>query len=221
LIIEHPRNSDPSCYSYTRVRGYGDRRLHQRSPLSFERLIFPHNIGENHWICIVVFPKQSLIVAVDSLRMARPLAYARIIFRWLYDETRYHWPEDNTTMFGSHRPDRGWVFRVDSIVSQQSDTWNCGVFALGYVICFLFGMNPNKLKPDLIEDYRIHLFCDLFDEQVLVDPTRIVSHPPPPWASTESGTPSRRIKIKLATLPPSPLSPENALWSTSRRLTLP
>jgi hypothetical protein len=25
LIIEHPTNSDPSCYSYTRVRGYGDR----------------------------------------------------------------------------------------------------------------------------------------------------------------------------------------------------
>jgi hypothetical protein len=168
-----------------------------------------------------VFPKQSLIVAVNSLRMGRPLAYARIIFRWLYDETRYHWPEDNTTMFGSHRPDRGWVFRVDSMVSQQKDTWNCGVFALGYVICFLFDMHPNKLKPDLIADYRIRLFCDLFDEQVLVDPTRIVSHPPPPWASTESGTPSRRIKIKLATLPPSPLSPENALRSTSRRLTLP
>jgi hypothetical protein len=85
LIIEHPMNSDPSCYSYTRVRGYGNRRLHQRSPLSFEHLIFPHNIGNSQWICIVVFPKQSLIVAVDSLRMARPLAYARTIFPWLYD----------------------------------------------------------------------------------------------------------------------------------------
>jgi Ulp1 family protease len=180
LIIEHPMNSDPSCCNYTRVRGYGDRRLHRRSPLSFERLVFANNIRDNRWIIIVVFPKQSLIVAVDSLRMERPVAAARTIFRWLYDETRYHWPADNTKMFGSHRPDRGWVFRVDSTVSQQIDTWNCGVFVLGYVVCFLFGMNPNKLKHDLIEDYLVRLFCNLFDEQVLVDPTRIVSPPPPP-----------------------------------------
>jgi hypothetical protein len=83
-------------------------------------------------------------------------------------------------MFGSHRPNRGWVFRVECMVSQQKDTWNCGVFALGYVICFLFEMNPNKLKPDLNADYRICLFCGLFDGQVLVDPTRMVSHPHPP-----------------------------------------
>jgi Ulp1 family protease len=57
LIIEYPANSEPSCYNYTRVRGYGERRLDKRSPLSFERLIFPHNIGNSHWICIVVFPK--------------------------------------------------------------------------------------------------------------------------------------------------------------------
>jgi hypothetical protein len=221
LIIEHPVNSDPPCYNYKRVRGYGDMGPHQRRSLSFELLVFPNNIHDNHWIIIVVFPKQSLIVAVDSLRMERPVAAARTIFRWLYNETRYHWPADNTKMFGSHLPDRGWVFRVDSTVSHQTDTWNCGVFVLGYVVCFLFEMNPNKLKPDLIEDYRVRLFCDFFDEQVLVDPTRIVSYPPSPWASTEIGTPSRRIKIKLSTLPSSPLSPENALRSTSRRLTLP
>jgi hypothetical protein len=31
LIIEHPLNSDPPCYNYSRVRGYGDRQLRQRS----------------------------------------------------------------------------------------------------------------------------------------------------------------------------------------------
>jgi hypothetical protein len=100
---------------------------------------------------------------------------------------------------------------------------------LGIVVCspsvklfvFLFEMHPNKLTPDLIADYHIRLFCDLFHEQVLGDPKRIVSHPPPPWASTESGKPSTRVKINLATLPPSPLLPENALRSTSRWLTLP
>jgi hypothetical protein len=180
LIIEHPANSEPSCYNYTKVRSYAERRLGKRSPLSFERLIFPHNIGNSHWICIVVFPKLSLIVAIDSYRMGRTVAYARTIFRWLYDETKYNWPEDNTRMFGSHKPDRGWVFRVDNTVTQQNDTWNCGVFTLGYVICLLFEMNPNKLTPMLIADYRIRLFCDLFDEQVLQDKKRRAIYPPPP-----------------------------------------
>jgi hypothetical protein len=113
----------------------------------------------------------------------------------------------------------GWVFRVDNKVSHQMDSFNCGVFLLGYVVCFLFGMNPSKLSPALIADYRIRLFCDLFDEQVLVDPMRVVSYPSTPWARTATGTPSLRIKLPL--LPPSPLSPENALRSTSSGVTLP
>jgi hypothetical protein len=122
-------------------------------------------------------------------------------------------------MCSSHQPDMGWVFRVDNKVSHQLDGFNCGVFLLGYIVCFLFGMDPSKLSPVLIADYRICLFCDLFDEQVLVDPTRIVSYPPTPWARTTTGTPSLRIKLPI--LPPSPLLPENALRSTSNRVTLP
>jgi hypothetical protein len=113
----------------------------------------------------------------------------------------------------------GRVLGVDNKVSHQLDGFNCGVLLLGYVVCFLFGMNPGKLSPDLIADYRIRLFCDLFDDQVLVDPTRIVSYPPAPWARTTTGTPSLRIKLSI--LPPSPRSPENALRLTSNRVTLP
>jgi hypothetical protein len=165
-----------------------------------------------------VFPKQSLIVALDSMIGGRPVAAARTVFRWLYDETKYNWLADNDEQFSLHQPDMGWVFRVDNKVSHQLDGFNCGVFLLGYVVCFLFGMNPSKLSPALIADYRIRLFCDLFDEQVLVDSTRIVSYPPPPWACTPIGSPSLRINIQ--TLPPSPLSPRNALRSTLRRATL-
>jgi Ulp1 family protease len=72
------------------------------SPLSFEYLVFPNNFHGFHWNIIVVFLKQSLIVTLDSMKGGRPVAAARTVFRWLYDETKYNWPADNNEMFSSH-----------------------------------------------------------------------------------------------------------------------
>jgi hypothetical protein len=121
LIIKKPKNSDPPRYNYSRMVGFGSRRLHDMSPLSFECLVFPNNIYDMHWNIIVVFPKQSLIVAVDSMTGGRPVASARTVFRWLYDETKYNWPADKNDKFSSHQPDMGWGFRVDNKVSHQMD----------------------------------------------------------------------------------------------------
>jgi hypothetical protein len=84
-----------------------------------------------------VIPKQSLIVAIDSMGGAGSVVATRTVFRWLYYETKYNCPADNDEMFSVHRPDMGWGFRIANKVSSQLDTFNCAV-CLSWVTLFAF-----------------------------------------------------------------------------------
>jgi hypothetical protein len=39
---------------------------------------------------------------------------------------------------------------VDTELTVQGDSYNCGVFMVGYFHCLLFGMNPRHLTPALV-----------------------------------------------------------------------
>jgi hypothetical protein len=102
---------------------------------------------------MAVFPKQRLIVALDSLKEGS-VKDARIIFRWLYGETKYNYPADAEKMFQPYQQGLGWKCMMDEELAVQGDTYNCGVFMIGYFHCLLFGMNPRRLTPELMAGYR-------------------------------------------------------------------
>jgi Ulp1 family protease len=140
IITEQPGGDDPmynrKFYHYDRVRTYTHRKLHGWSPLTIDYMLLPNNYGTLHWDLILVFPKQRHIVGLDSMHQNSD-EDARIIFRWLFDETSYNYPGDVDKFFLPHTKDMGWTFRVDKSVPGQTDGFNCGVFLLGYVACVL------------------------------------------------------------------------------------
>jgi Ulp1 family protease len=99
LILETPKQPTTAgtgmdYYIYDKVVGVAEKQLLGKSPLDFDCLLFPNGIYRNHWNIMVVFPKHRLMIAaLDSLKVGS-VKDARIIFRWMYDETKYNHPGD-------------------------------------------------------------------------------------------------------------------------------
>jgi Ulp1 family protease len=95
MITEQPGGDDPrynrKLYHYNRVRTYAHRKLRGWSPLTIDCMLLPNNYSDLHWDLILVFPKQRHIVGLDSMHQNSHVD-ARIIFRWLFDETSYNYP---------------------------------------------------------------------------------------------------------------------------------
>jgi hypothetical protein len=142
---------------------------------------------------------------------------ARLIFRWLFDETSYNYPGEVDKLFLPHTKDMGWTFRVDTSLPGQTDGFNCGVFLLGYVACVLYEMNPCRLTPMLVQGYRIRLFGECSSFSLNTDPNCIKHHKGPPWV------PEKKSRVTLDPIPATPLSPNKELRATgsSRRFVLP
>jgi hypothetical protein len=102
MINEHPQSYDPrfnrEFYHYDRVRTYAHRKLHGWSPMTIDCMIFPNNVGKQHWNHIIVYPKERHIVGLDSMHV-NSCADARTIFRWLSDQTSYNHPGDVDKLF--------------------------------------------------------------------------------------------------------------------------
>jgi hypothetical protein len=83
LILETPQQPTTAgagmeyC-KYGTVVGYADKRLLGNSPLQFDCLLFPNGIYHQHWKIMAVFPKERMIVALDSMRIGS-VKDARII----------------------------------------------------------------------------------------------------------------------------------------------
>jgi hypothetical protein len=189
LILECPNKAD-DFYVYDRVITYAGKRLLGKSPAQFDCLLFPNNITRSHWTIMAVFPKQRKIVCLDSMFNGN-IQDARLIFRWLYDEIRYSHPNDEKSMFQPYQPDLGWKYTTDKDLRVQNDSWNCGVFMVGFLHCLLFGINPRHLTPELMVEYRKRIFDDLHGERVKV-------YPASPWMKYKPG------KIIQTSLPPLP-----------------
>jgi Ulp1 family protease len=69
LILKQPTEKGPRYYVYEKAVGVADKRPLGKSPLYFDCLLFPNGINSNHWTIMAVFPKERLIVALDSFRI--------------------------------------------------------------------------------------------------------------------------------------------------------
>jgi hypothetical protein len=179
-------------YKYDTVVGYADKRLLGMSPLDFDCLLFPNGIYHQHWNIMAVFPKQRLIVALDSMRTGS-VKDARIICRWLYDETSYNHPADVKKLCSPFQPDLGWKYMVDRQLAVQRDGYNnCSVLMIGYFHCLLFGMNPRRLTAPLMTEYRQRIFAAMHGAKVMDYPTS-------PWIELNL---EKRKQAPLPALPP-------------------
>jgi hypothetical protein len=168
-----------------------DKRLLGNSLLQFDCLLFPNGIYHQHWNIMAVFPKERMIVALDSMRIGS-VKDARIIFRRLYDETSYNHPADVKYLFSPFQPDLGWRYMVDKQLAFQHDGYNCGVFMIGYFHCLLFGMNPRRLTAPLMTEYRQRIFAAMHGAKVKV-------YPPSPWQEL---SPEKHKQAPLPALTP-------------------
>jgi hypothetical protein len=190
LILERPRGSEAEYYVYDRVVGYTEKRLLGKSPTKFDCLLFPNGINRNHWTIMAVFPKQRMIVCLDSLFDGK-IKDARTIFRWLYDEIRYNHPEDEKTVFQPFQQDLGWKYTTDKLLKVQNDMNNCGVILVGFIHCLLFGINLRHLTHALMAEYRKRIFDELHGAKVKV-------YRPTPWIQYN---PVTRVQKSLLPLP--------------------
>jgi hypothetical protein len=94
-------------------------------------------------------------------------------------------------MFQPFQQDLGWKYTTAIFLRVQSDTWNCGVFLVGFLHSLLFGINPRHLTPELMAEYRKRIFDDLHGAKVKV-------YPASPWIQYNPG------KIIQKSLPPLP-----------------
>jgi hypothetical protein len=178
-------------------------------------MLFPNNYATLHCDLILVSPKQRHIAGLRSMHH-NSHEDARIICRWLFDETSYNYQGDVDKVFLPHTNDMGSAFRVDTSLPGHTDGFNCGVFLLGYVACVLYEMNPRCLTPMLVQGYRIRLFVECSSFNLNMDPICIKHHKGPPWV------PKKKSRVSLDPIPATPLSPNKVLRAagSSRRVFL-
>jgi Ulp1 family protease len=112
LILEMPEESASWIYVYEKGVGYAEKRLLGKSPLHFDCILFPNGINRNHWTIMAVFPKQRLIVCLDSLTWGS-IQDATTIFT----EIKYKHPADAQTLVQPYQQDLGWKFTMDTELS--------------------------------------------------------------------------------------------------------
>jgi hypothetical protein len=103
---------------------------------------------------------------------------------------KYNPPADANTLFQPYQPGLGWKYTVDTELTVQGDSYNCGVFMVGYLHCLLFGMNPRHLTAALMEEYRKCIFRAMHG-------AKVVEYGPSPWMAFN---PVKRIQDPLLAL---------------------
>ena len=173
---------DNTYYNYNKVRGMTQKRLYNQSPRTYTHIIFLRNVTNIHWQSIVVYPGGKTIYVLDSMGPNPDMDGARTIFRWLYDEMNYNWQNQTRGLFDPSKVDFGWRFYADKTLNIQRDTYNCGVWMLGYIACILYHVKPQALTDQMVKDYRKRIFNRLIDvNKMRNSQPQPVVYGPPQW----------------------------------------
>ena len=155
-------------YNFDKAKGESLYRLQGRSILEFETIFIPTNPNKIHWNLYVIKPSKKQIVVLDSQGKPEPdknlendTYWLNIIFRWIYDYTKYFHQKDFTKLFQFERPNYGWKYYFDTKVPNQNDTYSCGHFMLGFYKHLLCYGNPQGLTSVQLVSYRKTIFMNL------------------------------------------------------------
>ncbi len=127
-----------------------------------DQLIFPCNIGQQHWIVIVVFPKERVFKAYDSLSKGacevtknRMLMILNFILSFERHQTRRK-PEPLSD-------EKKWKLNTIIDNHQQKNNYDCGLYTLLFALGVHFGWNTNIICQNKILSVRRHLAVSLLE----------------------------------------------------------
>jgi len=121
------------CYDYNGVRTWGWKNGLDIG--SIDRVIIPVNVGNLHWVLVVIDVQARQFQYYDSMHgvgAAHVLATAR---RWLSDEVAARLGKDVARAWEIEV----WEGEMDLGLPRQSDGGSCGVFVLAAADCFSLG----------------------------------------------------------------------------------
>ncbi len=139
-------SSDGQGYNYKSVQRWTSRK--KIDLFSFDRVIFPMNIGKNHWALGLVDLKDKAIMYYDSLAEGTVhKSFAGHIKKYLADE----WKDKKK---GEETPDFD-AFETRLVYPpQQSNSFDCGVFTCMNAECLSAGRDWIDFDQNLIPDMR-------------------------------------------------------------------
>src|SRR5210317_629750 len=122
----------------------------------FDKILIPINIEDFHWYLVCIFPKQKLVLILDSLpgTVDRYQTTVQNICNW-YNGI-------NTTLYGKAIPektmDSSWRVALNLKFSpKQCNDCDCGVFVLLYAIYIIRGQSLSFLNQDEAKRFRENL----------------------------------------------------------------
>jgi hypothetical protein len=135
-------------YEYTNVSNWS-RNFPIQDIFSVEKIFFPINHNQNHWLCVVVYMEERRIEMYDS-RVSSLQATSGVlesIFRYLQDE---HLDKKKTPLPGL---DEWMLISSPDGTPQQNNSYDCGVFTCMFALFLCEGI-PLHYIPGLTSLYR-------------------------------------------------------------------
>ena len=158
-------------YSHMNVYDYGRVQFGPAGISSCDVLICLINEPNVHWMVIIAELKKRKITLYDSLgdkkslksrpRDAKRNLYLNAFRIYLDDELR----KSNGGGPLSPQPWHCHIYRPGRY--GQTDTYNCGVYVLMYVECYLNGINLNEVKKNLLSLYRSYLLLTIVSNKTM------------------------------------------------------
>lgn len=129
------------------------KRVFQKKPeFSGGLFIFFANVTDIHWVCCVIDSPAETLRLYNSGRDDGPAQY----FRKMMDVAVVAFPTVTR-----------WKRSVEK-VPKQNDGSSCGVFALQYAKCLVFGTDPNDvLKSESSTRYRVEMVYEILEQDVI------------------------------------------------------
>jgi Ulp1 family protease len=123
----------------------------------YDRIFFPINVGENHWILVVAFVNEKVVQAYDSFGHSQ-WEVSNTILRYLQDE----WAQQHE---GASL--QGWSVSLDAVsdLPMQTNNFDCGVFVCMYADYLSENLPFTFTKRDL-PFFRLRLIWTLLNKEV-------------------------------------------------------
>lgn len=131
-------------YSYSRVKRWAKRF----DAFAQDKIFFPVNIANNHWVLVVAHVMKKKVVFYDSFHSSGK-KYVDAVYRWLQDEHK--------AKKGTEMDCNGWeVIPRDDTVPRQLNGSDCGVFVV-IASDFISDDLPLEYDQDIVTSWRKNL----------------------------------------------------------------
>lgn len=125
-----------------------------------DKVAFPINRVNIHWVGVVVYMQEQRIQFYDSL-FGNGNDYIWLILRYLCDEFR--------TQYGKELPINAWtvVFETPPMTPRQKNGYDCGAFVCMYLHFLLLGL-PLVFVEEDIDQFRMLMAASILKNRMVV-----------------------------------------------------